>query len=260
MSSVLITGSSQGIGRALALELHRRGHHVIATARNPADLDDLPVAAKLPLDVTDQASVDAAIAAAGDVDVLVANAGVTYTSSVELMPIEDLEWIFSLNVGGALRVTQAVLPAMRARHAGRVVLVSSLLGRIAVPMRAGYASSKWAIEALGETLALEAASYDIKVTLVEPGAVDTLGPHGAKSTLTDDDPYLASLESVQALRSVPLSAEEVAAAIADAIEDPAAPLRVPIGESTRRTIAGYDDAPRDRPFDVGKFAAAAARD
>jgi NADP-dependent 3-hydroxy acid dehydrogenase YdfG len=258
MSSVLITGASRGIGRALAVELAGRGHHVIATARRVGDLDDLPVAQRLPLDVTDQASVDRAIAQAGAVEVLVANAGVTYSSSVEKMPIADLESVFSLNVGGALRVVQAVLPGMRARRSGRIVLLSSLLGRVAIPMRVGYAASKWATEALGETLALEAASYSIKVTLIEPGAVDTDGPKLAKSTVTPDDPYAASLESLRALRSVPLPADEVATAMADAIEDPAAPLRVPVGQTTREIIDGHDRAPRDRPFDVGRFAAAAA--
>jgi NAD(P)-dependent dehydrogenase (short-subunit alcohol dehydrogenase family) len=228
---------------------------VIATARTPNDLDGLPVATRLQLDVTDQASVDAAISQAGQVDVLVANAGVAYTSSVEAMPVEDLERVFSLNVGGALRVTQALLPGMRKRQGGRIVLLSSLLGRIVVPMRVGYATSKWALEALGETLAIETAAYNIKVTLVEPGAVDTDGAKIAKSTITDDDPYTAAIESLKSLRSVPLPTDDVAKAIADTIEDPAPPLRVPIGESTRRIIAAHDNAPRHTAFNVTDLAA-----
>jgi len=257
MASVLITGASRGIGRALAVELSTRGHDVIATARNPSDLDGLPAVRRIQLDVTDQASVDAAIAVAGPVDVLVANAGVTYTSSVEALPVEDLESVFALNVGGTLRVTQALLPGMRERRQGRIVLVSSLLGRIAVPMRAAYASTKWALEALGETLAMEVTPYDITVTIVEPGAVDTEGPANAKSTIVDHDPYLAVIESLKSLRSVPLSAGEVARAIADVIEEPHPPLRVPIGAATRAVIEAHDRAPRDVPFNVTELAAEA---
>lgn len=259
MTSVLITGASRGIGRALAVELAHRGHEVTATARTRSDLDGLPVAATLQLDVTDQASVDAAIAQAGAVDVLVANAGIAYSSSVEAMPVDDLEQVFSLNVGGALRVTQALLPGMRERQDGRIVLLSSLLGRIVVPMRVGYAASKWALEALGETLAIEVAPYNIKVTLVEPGAVDTDGARMAKSTITDGDPYRAAIESLNSLRSVPLSTEEVAAAIADTIEDPAPPLRVPIGEGARRVIDAHDSAPRHCPFNVAELVVGANR-
>jgi len=254
MASVLITGASRGIGRALAVELSTRSHDVIATARNSSDLDDLPAVQRVQLDVTDQASVDAAIAAAGQVDVLVANAGVTYTSSVEALPVEDLESVFALNVGGTLRVTKAVLPGMRERRHGRIVLVSSLLGRIAVPMRAAYASTKWALEALGETLAMEVSPYDITVTIVEPGAVDTDGPANAKSTIIDNDPYLAAIESLKSLRSIPLPAGEVAQAIADVIEEPHPPLRVPIGAGTRAVIEAHDRAPRDVPFNVTELA------
>jgi NADP-dependent 3-hydroxy acid dehydrogenase YdfG len=135
MSSVLITGASQGIGRATAAELSRRGHHVIATARKLEDLDGLDVAARLWLDVTDQASIDAAFAEAGEVDALISNAGVAFSASVESLPPEDLERIFAVNTSGTLRVTQAVLPAMRERGAGHIVYVSSLLGRVALPMR-----------------------------------------------------------------------------------------------------------------------------
>jgi NADP-dependent 3-hydroxy acid dehydrogenase YdfG len=253
MTSILITGASRGIGRALAVELTSRGHHVIATARNVADLNELPVAKRLQLDVLDQSTVDTAVAQAGNIDVLVANAGVAYTSSVEAMPVEDLQSLFALNVGGALRVTQALLPAMRERRSGHIVLASSLLGRIAVPMRIGYASTKWALEAVGETLAMEVAPYNIKVTLVEPGAVATDGASTAKSTITDDDPYAAAIESLNSLRAVPLPTEYVAKAIADTIEDPAPPLRVPIGEAAKAVIDAHDRAPRDIPFDVTRL-------
>src|ERR1700753_4339079 len=113
MPTVLITGASQGIGRATAAELARRGHQVIATARNPRDLDDLEVAQRLRLDVVDQASVDA----------LIANAGMTFRASMESLPPEELERIFSVNTAGALRVTQALLPAMRERRSRHIVYI-----------------------------------------------------------------------------------------------------------------------------------------
>lgn len=260
MSSVLITGASRGIGRATAIELAARGHEVIATARNTSDLDGLDVAKRLQLDVTDQASVDAAIAQAGHIDVLVANAGVAYSSSVEAIPVDDLEWVFALNVGGALRVTQALLPAMRQRQSGRIIYMSSLLGRIAVPMRIGYSASKWALEAIGETLALETAPFNIKVSLIEPGAVATEGPGAAKSTITDDDPYLASLESLKSARAVPMPAEDVAKAVADTIEHPAPPLRVPVGDGTVKAFAAHSRHPREVPFNLGEALAAGSRD
>src|ERR1700742_4427400 len=117
MSSVLITGASQGIGRATAAALSPGGRPFIASARKLEALDGLDVAASLRLDVTDQASIDAAFAEAGEVDALISNAGVAFSASVESLPPEDLERIFAVNTSGTLRVTQAVLPAMRERGA-----------------------------------------------------------------------------------------------------------------------------------------------
>jgi NAD(P)-dependent dehydrogenase (short-subunit alcohol dehydrogenase family) len=250
MSSVLITGASQGIGRATAEELARRGHHVIATARNPRDLDDLPVAQKLRLDVLDQASIDAAFAQAGEVDALISNAGATFRASVESLPADDLERLFALNTTGALRVTQAVLPAMRERRSGRIVYVSSLLGRVAIPMRIGYSATKWALEAIGETLAIETAPFGIRVTLVEPGAVATAGAANAPAAGPEDDPYLPALQALSALRAEPITPEQVAIAIADVIEDPEPPLRVPVGNATRLLLEALHRHPTDRPFTV----------
>jgi NADP-dependent 3-hydroxy acid dehydrogenase YdfG len=257
MSSVLITGASQGIGRATAAELSRRGHRVTATARKLEDLDGLDVAAKLRLDVTDQASIDAAFAEAGEVDALISNAGVAFSASVESLPPEDLERIFAVNTSGTLRVTQAVLPAMRERGGGHIVYVSSLLGRVALPMRVGYAASKWALEAIGETLAAEAAQFGIKVTLVEPGAVDTLGATAAPSAGPPlaEDPYAPALKALAALRSTPMTPEEVAMAVADVIENPDAPFRVAVGGSVRALIEAHDSTPYGELFDI----AAAAR-
>ena len=117
MSSILITGASRGIGRAIAITLAGRGHRVIATARRPETLAGLPADQRLPLDVTVQESVEAAIAAAGDIDALVSNAGETVRAPLESVPLSEVERLFQLNTLGALRVAQGVLPAMRERGA-----------------------------------------------------------------------------------------------------------------------------------------------
>ncbi|MER5516171.1 SDR family NAD(P)-dependent oxidoreductase [Streptomyces sp. NPDC002763] len=125
MDSVLITGASRGIGRAIAVELAARGHRVIATARDPETLAGLPVDQRLRLDVTDHDTVDQAIRQAGEIDVLVSNAGATVRAPLESVPLPEVDQLFQLNTLGALRVAQAVLPAMRERGAGRLVFVSS---------------------------------------------------------------------------------------------------------------------------------------
>jgi NADP-dependent 3-hydroxy acid dehydrogenase YdfG len=104
MLSVLITVANRGIGRAIATEFGRRGHRVVATARDPRTLDDLDVSQRLALDVTDDASVTAAVAAAGDIDVVVANAGVIFYAAVEATPLSELQRLFTLNTVGAIRV------------------------------------------------------------------------------------------------------------------------------------------------------------
>src|SRR3984885_6728782 len=107
MARILITGASRGIGRGAAVRLAARGHEVIATARDVTALDEVPAALRLSLDVTDQASVDAAIARAGHVDVLVSNAGATVRAPLETVPLEAIRRIIELNTLGALRVAQA---------------------------------------------------------------------------------------------------------------------------------------------------------
>jgi NADP-dependent 3-hydroxy acid dehydrogenase YdfG len=260
MSSILITGASQGIGRATAAELARRGHRVIATARNVDDLAGLEVAERLRLDVTDQASIDAAIAAAGQVDTLISYAGVAFRASVESLPPADLERIFAVNTSGALRVTQAVLPAMRERRSGHIVYVSSMLGRFALPMRAGYAASKWALEAIAEALAAEAAPFDIDVTVVEPGAVDTLGATASPSAgpPLDQDPYAPALAALTTLRSAPMTAEEVGLAVADAVENPGGPFRVPVGAAAQALLEAERKTPISDRFDIAAAAKANA--
>lgn len=248
MSSVLITGTSRGIGRAVALELANRGHRVVATARRPETLADLPVDQRLRLDVTDAESVSQAIAAAGEIDVLVSNAGATVRAPLESVPLSEVEELFRLNTFGALRVAQAVLPAMRERGAGRLVFVSSIQGRLVLPIIAPYSASKWALEAFAEGLAIEAGHFGVDVSIVQPGAVATDGAAGAKAFFADDDPYLPLYRQLGALRGEVVTPEEVAATVADTIERPDPPLRVPVGPPAEKVLRARKEAPEAEPF------------
>lgn len=248
MSSVLITGASKGIGRAVAIELADRGHRVIATARRPEMLADLPVDQRLRLDVTVQETVDQAVADAGDIDVLVSNAGDTVRAPLESVPLSEVERLFQLNTLGALRVAQSVLPAMRERGSGRLVFVSSIQGRLVLPVIGPYGASKWALEALAETLAIETGHFGIKVSIVQPGVVSTGGGAQAKVFLKENDPYTPLYEALPALRSDSITPEEVAAAVADTIEQNDPPLRVPVGATARRVLQARKEAPEHEPF------------
>lgn len=248
MSSILITGASKGIGRATAAELARRGHRVVATARDPHSLDDLDVDRRLRLDVTDQASVDGAIAQAGEIDVLISNAGAIFAAVVEASPIAEIERLYAQNTAGAIRVTQAILPQMRQRRKGRLLFVSSIAGRIAPPRQAAYAATKWAIEAFAEALAIELGGFGIDVGLVEPGPVSSGSLDNVRSYNLPDDPYAALFTQGGVPREVMISPEQVAATLADLVEKAAVPLRVPVGRAAERVLAARNAAPYDQPF------------
>lgn len=248
MSSVLITGASRGIGRAIAVELAKRGHRVIATARRPEALADLPVDQRLRIDVTDQDSVDRAIQDAGQIDVLVSNAGETVRAPLETVPLAEVERLFQLNTLGALRVAQGVLPAMRERGDGRLVFVSSIQGRLVLPIIGPYGASKWALEALAETLAIETGHFGVKVSVVQPGAVSSGGAERAKVYVKDDDPYAPLYEALATLRGDLVTTEDVATAVADTIEHPEPPLRVPVGAPAEQVLRARKEAPEHTPF------------
>jgi len=250
MSSVLITGANRGIGRAITTEFVRRGHRVVATARDPRTLEDLDVGQRLTLDVTDDGSVAAAVAAAGDIDIVVANAGVISYAAVEATPLAELQRLFNLNTVGALRVAQAVLPKMRARGAGKLMFMSSVLGRVVLPPSAAYAASKWALEALVEALAIEAAPFGIRAALLEPGAVSSGALDDVTTYTLPDDPYAAILRS-GGPRAGLITPEQVAAEVADAAEKPELPLRIPIGDAARALLTARHAAPDHVPFVVG---------
>lgn len=179
-----ITGTSRGIGRAFAESALERGDKVAATARDTATLDDLVVKygdAILPLllDVTDKAAVDSAVAAAheqfGHLDVVVNNAGYGLFGTIEETSQEQARAQMETNFFGALWVTQAVLPILRAQGSGHIIQISSVGGIAAFPTIGVYNASKWALEALSESLSheLTIAGTGIRITIVEPGGFTT---------------------------------------------------------------------------------------
>jgi NAD(P)-dependent dehydrogenase (short-subunit alcohol dehydrogenase family) len=181
MSTVLITGASTGIGRATALHLAGAGWTVLAGVRKLADGEALMAdggvrVEPIVLDVTDPAQIAAAVERVdergGGLDALVNNAGIGYGGPLELLPIDDLRHQLEVNVLGPVALTQALLPALR-RARGRVVLVSSIGGRVAMAFTAPYAASKHALEAIGDALRVELHSSHVQVTLIEPGSVAT---------------------------------------------------------------------------------------
>jgi NADP-dependent 3-hydroxy acid dehydrogenase YdfG len=232
MSSVLITGAGRGIGRAIATEFAHRGHRVVATARDPRTLAGLDVTERLALDVTDDASVTAAVAAAGDIDIVIANAGVIFYAAVEAIPLPELQRLLNLNTIGAIRVTQAVLPQMRARGEGKLMFMSSVVGRVVLPPGSAYASTKWALEALVEALAIEVAPFGVQAALLEPGAVSSGALDDVTTYTLPDDPYAAILKG-GGPRAGMITPEQVAAEVVDAAEKSQLPLRVPIGDAAR---------------------------
>jgi NADP-dependent 3-hydroxy acid dehydrogenase YdfG len=250
MARVLITGCSTGIGRATAIECTKRGHEVVATARRPETLDDLDVAAKLRLDVDDDGSVRDAVAAAGRVDVLVNNAGWEVSAPIERAPLDVVRAMFETNFFGVVRMVQAVVPQMRERGAGVVVNVSSIAGRVAAPLNGFYASTKYAVEAMSESMHYELSHFGIRTVLVEPGVIDTNFTNSVRHFGKDSAPY-DELDrqwdgAADRLRTGDApGGDVVAATIADAIEDPETPLRNPVGDDAALIVAvrsSMDDA------------------
>lgn len=176
---VLITGCSSGIGRATARRFLDGGWRVWATSRDTDDIADLGEAGcrTAALDVTDDVAVSAVVDTVVErdrrIDCLVNNAGFGQAGAIEEIPIDQLRQQFDVNVFGPVRLAQAVLSHMRATGGGTVVNVSSLLGRVAYPMRGAYAGSKHALEAISDALRAEVAGQPVDVVLVEPGGVRT---------------------------------------------------------------------------------------
>jgi NAD(P)-dependent dehydrogenase (short-subunit alcohol dehydrogenase family) len=171
MKTALITGCSSGYGLEIARHFHAQGWNVIATMRTPRH-DLLPRSERmrvLPLDVTREDSIAAALQAAGDIDVLVNNAGIGLLGAFEATPMATARELFDTNTFGVMAMTQAVIPQFRRRRAGTVVNVTSSVTLAPMPLVAVYTASKTAIEGFTASLAFELAEFDIRVKLVEPG-------------------------------------------------------------------------------------------
>jgi NAD(P)-dependent dehydrogenase (short-subunit alcohol dehydrogenase family) len=186
MAIAVVTGSSTGIGQATAITLARAGHTVYATMRNPEgggeDVRMIRLKENLPvhlvaLDVDSDDSVRSAFAHigtdAGRIDVLVNNAGIGDQGPIEETPLAVFRAVMETNFFGALRCTQSVLPGMRERRSGCIINVTSAAGRVSLAPQAPYGASKWALEALSESLAQEVKSFGIRVAVVEPGIIAT---------------------------------------------------------------------------------------
>lgn len=189
----LITGSSRGLGRALAQAVLEAGHRLVATARDPAQLQDLverhgDAIRAVPLDVTDPAAADAAVQVAaedfGGLDVLVNNAGYGNVNSVEDTSLEDFRRQIETNLFGTIIMTKAAIPLMRQQRSGHIVQFSSVGGRVGAPGRAPYSAAKWAVEGFSEVLAQEMALVGVRVTIIEPGGFRT-DFAGASTTLQE---------------------------------------------------------------------------
>lgn len=241
MPTILITGCSSGFGLETARHFLTEGWKVIATMRTP-NADLLPASDRLtilPLDVTDAASIASAVAAAGEIDVLVNNAGIGWLNAVEGTPIHVVRDIFETNTFGTIAMIQAVLPQFRARSAGVIINVTSSVTLKNYDLLSVYTASKAAVNALTAVMALELAPFGIRAHVVLPGqAPGTAFGANARERLTQaggfPEPYAEMVQAVFARlaggsEDELTRAEDVAAAIWRVATDPTAPMRVPAG-------------------------------
>ncbi|MFN3636298.1 MAG: SDR family oxidoreductase [Rhizobium rhizophilum] len=241
MKTILITGASAGFGLATAHLFLDRGWRVIAGMRTPRH-DLLPASDRLQvvaLDVTDQASIKAAIEQAGPIDVLVNNAGIGWMNAVEGTDGETLRALFETNTFGPTALMQAVLPQMRERRSGVIVNVSSSVTLKPLPLLSAYTASKAALNALTEVSALELAPFDIRVRIVLPGRAPTTGfGDTARARIQQQggfpEPYLPVVKAAfdtwaEESEAEVTQATDVAEAVWQAATDAAAPMRIPAG-------------------------------
>ena len=248
MPKILITGCSSGFGLAIAQKFLNAGWDVVATMRTPRN-DLLPPNDRLevlPLDVTNPDSIAKAIGAAGTIDALVNNAGVGMLNVLEGTEMSKIRELFETNVFGAMAMTKAVLPQMRARRSGVIVNVSSAVTIRPLPALAVYSASKAALNAFAESLALEAALFGIRAKLVLPGSAPTTGfGKNAVSRMGMEipEPYTAFVQDYMTkLRSGTevTTAEAVAEAVWRSVTENDAPMKIPAGTDAETAFREAD--------------------
>ena len=254
MPTVLITGTSTGIGFATALRFARAGYRTWATMRDLGKAAPLLEAAKaegldlapLRLDVTDAATIEGAMAEAlpGGLDVLVNNAGWAGGAPLELVPEAQHRAMFDANYFGAIRMIQAVLPQMRERGSGTIVNVTSIAGRIAMPNQVPYSASKWALECASEALAHEVRRFGVRVKVIEPGVImSNIFENAKPQTIFDrSSPYLDLMRRNGKFYSAGHRAgqppEMVAEVILDAVASDSDQLRYVVGSDAESLLRG----------------------
>jgi NAD(P)-dependent dehydrogenase (short-subunit alcohol dehydrogenase family) len=250
----LITGSSRGLGRALAEAVLAAGHQLVATARTPRHLDDLVQrygdrVRAVALDVTDARAAERAVATVietfGRLDVLVNNAGYGNVNSVEDTTIADFREQIETNLFGVIVVTKAALPHMRKQRSGRIIQISSIGGRVGPIGRAPYAAAKWGVEGFSEVLAKEVGPLGITVTIVEPGGFRT-DFAGASTAIAEGRPeYEATVGKTARFQrdydgKQPGDPAKAAAAIVQLAGLAEPPLRITLGSDALSAALDHD--------------------
>lgn len=244
MTTWFITGCSTGLGRALAQAVLEAGFNAVVTARDPASVQDIAAAHPetalvTALDVTDKASITAAVGLAQDrfgaIDVLVNNAGYGYRAAVEEGEEEQVDRLFATNFFGAVAIIKAVLPGMRARGSGTIVNVSSIAARLAMPGSAYYSATKFALEGVTDALRREMEPLGIRVLIVEPGAFRTdfagRSLQGGKTKIADYDKTAGPRrkENDQTHGTQPGDPERAAQVLIDVLARDTLPVRLLLG-------------------------------
>jgi NAD(P)-dependent dehydrogenase (short-subunit alcohol dehydrogenase family) len=264
MSSVFfLTGSSRGLGRAIAEAVLDGGHQLVATARDPRSLDDLVAThgeriLALALDVTDSDAAQTAIAAGveqfGRIDVVVNNAGYADLAAVEDVMLEEFRRQIDTNFFGVVNVTKAALPILREQGAGHIIQVSSIGGRLATPGLSAYQSAKWAVGGFSSVLAAEVNPLGIRVTVLEPGGMETDWAGSSMEVPPISEPYRQTVGASAAMHNSDAVALGDPGKVAQVVLEVAAmdepPLRLILGSEAYAyaTAAARAQAASDERF------------